>query len=323
MTNEPEKRGNVTPIEVGIGISSNSVSINAKTRLTTALDRLIGLGLDTINSKYEHRLRLKEIEQKKLEEISIIKADTEITLAKMREQAILKRENQKQLNRENVVYEALESLENSSKEDVSSDLENISDEWLNYFGEISEKASTDSVVQLWGKILSGEIKRPGSYSIKTLRFISELDQHVAALFEKYKDDIIYGDIIIKGDGISGEKFADLSILEEAELLTGVTGNIHRTFSTDKNFVYPPFPKVGDFVIIGELQSELKVGIIKLTKTARELIHLLPSGDHVAALKTLTVHLIPIASTLSINRVNELITLNEQLHIKFDTIEFIK
>ena len=37
---------------------------------------------------------------------------------------------------------------------------------------------------LFGRILAGEIKQPGLYSIKTLKDLGELDQKVAQLFKR-------------------------------------------------------------------------------------------------------------------------------------------
>lgn len=58
----------------------------------------------------------------------------------------------------------------------------IDQDWLNNFEcEASEK-STEEMQMLFGKILAGEIKRPQSFSIKTIRLISQLDSRVATTF---------------------------------------------------------------------------------------------------------------------------------------------
>ena len=60
----------------------------------------------------------------------------------------------------------------------------INDDWLNSFEEEARQKSTEEMQALFGRILAGEIKKPGSYSIKTVKLLGELDQSVAILFRK-------------------------------------------------------------------------------------------------------------------------------------------
>lgn len=59
----------------------------------------------------------------------------------------------------------------------------IDQDWLNHFESEASEKSTEEMQMLFGKILAGEIKRPQSFSIKTLRLISQLDSRVAAIFK--------------------------------------------------------------------------------------------------------------------------------------------
>ena len=60
----------------------------------------------------------------------------------------------------------------------------ISDVWLNFFETEARPQSTEEGQLLFGRILAGEIRQPGSYSIKAVKILGELDQDVAALFKK-------------------------------------------------------------------------------------------------------------------------------------------
>jgi hypothetical protein len=58
----------------------------------------------------------------------------------------------------------------------------ISEDWLNAFENEAAQMSSEQMQRLFGKILAGEIRRPTSYSIKTLRLMSQLDNQAANLF---------------------------------------------------------------------------------------------------------------------------------------------
>ena len=60
----------------------------------------------------------------------------------------------------------------------------LDDVWLNIFETEARPQSTEEGQLLFGRILAGEIRNPGSYSILTLKTFGELDQDVAALFKR-------------------------------------------------------------------------------------------------------------------------------------------
>ena len=62
--------------------------------------------------------------------------------------------------------------------------ETISDVWLNIFETEARPQSTEEGQLLFGRILAGEIKNPGSYSTLALKTLGELDQSIAVLFKK-------------------------------------------------------------------------------------------------------------------------------------------
>lgn len=60
----------------------------------------------------------------------------------------------------------------------------INDDWLNHFAKEASQKSTEEMQLLFGRILAGEIQRPSSFSIKTLKLLGELDTRAAALFRQ-------------------------------------------------------------------------------------------------------------------------------------------
>ena len=69
---------------------------------------------------------------------------------------------------------------NQSAPDESS--ETISDDWLNAFETEARQKSTEEMQALFGKILAGEIRKPGSYSTRTVKIMGSLDQNIANHF---------------------------------------------------------------------------------------------------------------------------------------------
>jgi hypothetical protein len=55
---------------------------------------------------------------------------------------------------------------------------------MNRFERFAEDASTDELRQRWGRVLSAEIRKPGTFSPKVLRIVDEIDQSTAAIFER-------------------------------------------------------------------------------------------------------------------------------------------
>ena len=62
--------------------------------------------------------------------------------------------------------------------------EPIDDDWLNAFEKEASQKSTDEMQRLFGRILAGEIRKPSSFSIKTLKAMGQIDQATANLFRR-------------------------------------------------------------------------------------------------------------------------------------------
>lgn len=85
----------------------------------------------------------------------------------------------KQINRELITLNAMKEIpENVSDDPVDSD-------WLASFYSISEDVSNTEMQSLWGKILAGEISKPGSFSLRALQLVKTLKKDEAHLFTKF------------------------------------------------------------------------------------------------------------------------------------------
>lgn len=81
------------------------------------------------------------------------------------------------------------------------------DDWMNRFMRFAEDASSERMQDLFGRILAGEVSRPGAFGLSTLRTLSELDQDIAEDFT-YAWSLSVGEAVDftnewrKGDGYS-------------------------------------------------------------------------------------------------------------------------
>lgn len=88
-----------------------------------------------------------------------------------------------QINRERTIELAVEDLKiNPPNEDSKKE---IDDDWLEMFSRISETKSNEDVQLFLSKILSGEIRNPGTFSPKTIQTLSLLDQNTAKIFQDF------------------------------------------------------------------------------------------------------------------------------------------
>lgn len=86
----------------------------------------------------------------------------------------------KAANRISVAQKAAEHI--SEGEGDQSETRPPDEDWMNFFGRFAEDASSDKLQDLFGRILAGEVSRPGSFSFPTIRAIAELDQATAEDF---------------------------------------------------------------------------------------------------------------------------------------------
>ena len=69
----------------------------------------------------------------------------------------------------------------------------IDDDWFNVFEKEASQKSTEDMQRRFARVLAGEIEKPGSYSTRTIKILSEMDQTTASLFKKLcSASVIFG-----------------------------------------------------------------------------------------------------------------------------------
>lgn len=154
------------------------------------IEKLIEVISQGIGTLYRPRAIRKEADAEayKLQVIEKAKtiADAETKLIELEmlhaiEKKFLHNEQRKQNNIENIIEVAVEQIEKDSE--ISS--EKVDVDWTTRFFNIAEDISNEEMQKLWGKILSGEVKKPGSFSLRTLELLKNLSRREAEIFTKF------------------------------------------------------------------------------------------------------------------------------------------
>lgn len=207
-----------------------------------------------------------------------------------------------QLNLDEITRNAAQNLSSQEyKEEVKADSE-LSDDWLNEFENYARLKSSEDMKLIFGKILSGEITKPGTFSIKTIRLISQLDNQAAKLFQtlcSYSISLDIGDktfdsrvVSFSGNAASnslshlGLSFDNLNILQEYGLII----SDYNSWMPYKPCIANEKNQIGAGLRFGNKQygliptdkekydKELKLHGVALTKAAKELLKIIPLND---------------------------------------------
>ena len=196
---------------------------------------------------------------------------------------LIRKAYQRQVNREAVAAAMLEDL-TSDPQPASTDTPQPSpgfdEDWLNVFERYAEDASTERMQNLWGRVLAGEIRKPGRYSMRTLRFLSEFSQADGLTFATFANSA-FADIapnkLVKPE--DQKDIRTLIYLESAGLIQGASGlGLSHTITLDGNGT--GVLREGNLLILfkGEANGTVKNPVCALTPLGQELLSLIPGRD---------------------------------------------
>ena len=230
-------------------------------------DRLIKVVHETVGKMYEPRYIRRKADAKAYEiqkisqalsdssDVPIVYDKGDLTMDTTDFDELVKRagnrlayqELRKQANIETVISNAYYDLENEAP--VTN--EPVDQDWLNRFFNSVEDISNEQMQYLWGKILAGEIKRPNTFSLRTLNLLRNLTQKEAELFKSISP------YIFTCPGNDEKSFIDYFL--PIESMIGLSKNPIEKYSI-------PFP---DILILSE------AGIINSISTLSISMHLNP------------------------------------------------
>ena len=206
-----------------------------------------------------------------------------------------------------------QSADSTNQEGNASEEKTISDVWLNNFETVARPQSTEDMQILFGRILAGEINQPGSYSIRTIKALVELDQDAAVLFKKLcslcvvledPDDgsildarvvSLGGDAAQNALGKYGLGFDQLNVLNECRLIISdynswLSYSVSRENESNLKFLlFHHQGKYWDILPLPEQvkNQEFKLSGVVFSRTGRELFRIVdqePAEEYTTDLK---------------------------------------
>jgi uncharacterized repeat protein (TIGR03899 family) len=214
------------------------------------------------------------------------------TLGERTQSRIDFKEAKKQLNLESVTAYAAEQL----KDEPPVTDEPIDEDWKTRFFNIAEEVSNEEMQALWGRILAGEIKKPKSYSLRTLEVLRNLSKEEAECFIKF------GQLAIRSSGVSFIiNFKSEKLLEEKYKLTFgerlLLEELGFITANDLQFLLPETKEnpsqtvfqIGNVCIVATKEANIpqqQVPALVFTKIGQELLQLIatkPELDYIQLL----------------------------------------
>lgn len=211
-----------------------------------------------------------------------------------------------QINLDDITYRTAKELSaNQPKDNQESTKEAppISDEWLNKFEQHARVKSSEEMKIIFSKILSGEIKQPGSFSMRTVELISQLDNQAAKIFQNlcnitsgmYLGDYLFDARVVSLSGNAasnslsefGLNFSNLNVLQEYGLIISDYNSYIQyapIIANDNNQVAASLKLGNKFYGFlpkdrSKYDAELKVNGVGLTNAGRELYKIIPQEQN--------------------------------------------
>lgn len=200
-------------------------------------------------------------------------------LAYRAEQRQLVESIRQQHNIENVMGIAANEIAQMDNSDVSD--KPVDDDWITRLFQIVKDINSEEMQFVWGKILAGEIKQPGSFSLRTLEAIRNMTKQDAEVFQKIVPLVMQTSrsqfITSSSDILSqfGISYESILRLDECGLLNS-SGMLSLELRVTNHKDASVYNKETLIHIIGTDTEEIKVsfGVYALTRTGSELYKIL-------------------------------------------------
>lgn len=286
-------------VSIRASVDQSGIDVSARSRAVAALDRLIGAIFDWPASYFEGKaakLRLVDDIDRQM-----IAAQTAAVAEQVQAQPCnqillspLDRENTRKLeNRAGVAFETYEELKRlpppscaGEPTDAAVGAETINDDWMNAFLRYAEDASSEQLQQLWGRVLAGEVRRPGSFSRRTLRFMADLDKDVAVLCEAVAGRV-FRDLLIAGpDWNAGPNLDKALALQALGLVAGAGGVVTRSITLDANGRSCWQAQTMALGLQGTPNAQVELDALTLTELGREVFSLVAEPNELETLRVL-------------------------------------
>lgn len=218
---------------------------------------------------------------------AIEEAKTEALLANNEERffelsAIEKRVVAKELKRQNNLAKIIDVAAQTIKDEKEVSSYPVNPDWATRFFDIAQDISDEAMQDLWGRILAGETKLPGSYSLRTLDTLRNITREEALLFERYAQYVFYdGTYYIYHESSidnsrNNVKYEDIAQMMEVGLIQSGSMTSRYYFGSDETVTEHYVFNSHHIAIIEMPQSmpKMSIPVYQLSKIGCELYKLL-------------------------------------------------
>lgn len=226
-----------------------------------------------------------------LAKTTIEEACNDPELLKAAEEIYLPNTLRKVKNRLNVAQSAAENLATAASGTNEASAAAPDDDWMNRFIRFAEDASSERLQKMFGRILAGEVVKPGAFGMASLRVLSELDQTIADDFtqawaKSVGDAVDYSPYWQRGEGFSRWQ----RLIEAGLMAPASTSQFLPPFESSR--CPPELVPYKDLALWGpinvdgfsllvffEERSSSKWNHIDFTRVGKELGSILPKPDY--------------------------------------------
>lgn len=208
-------------------------------------------------------------------EADIIKAQAQIEISDLQRRALVRfvaEEAQKQDNIEQITQKALLLLTEASK---PKEMEN---DWITNFFDKCRLISDSEMQGLWSRVLAGEANAQGSYSKRTVNFLSSLDKSDAEIFTRlctFKIEI--NDLVPMIYDLQNEVYAkqiiNFNTLSHLESIGMIHFDGMTSFARGKlpeKITVRYYDEPTDLEFPGAADNSMNIGMVLLTQIGQEL-----------------------------------------------------
>ena len=263
-----------------MGDGNSLVNLGDLSKPATVLIEKVSSAVGVIYEPYHiKRMARAEAEAGKIKALAKLELTTELERRAL--DRLVQQEARKQQNIENITAQAAMLLPQDAK------VENLDEDWVADFFKRCDTVSDKEMQSLWAHLLSGEASNPGTYSKRTVEFVSTIDKKDAALFTTFCQFIwSFGEpvpLIYKTDDEiytnQGINFSVLKHLDAIGLISfeSVTGYALKGFHKYVNNVYCGRQTRIEFN--GEANNQLQIGHVLLTSIGKELVPICGSSPN--------------------------------------------
>jgi hypothetical protein len=185
-------------------------------------------------------------------------------------------EKRKLENRAATVKVAVDEMnEKPTQQDAQQE---IDDDWLNLYARMAEDKTSEELRSLFGKILAGEIRKPGSFSLRTMQFVSTLSRDEAHRISMFFSFALSGKFVPLFQDVNEETepgFTSRILMEELGLASSpnTVGGLALTYEMNPNSKFPLVGSGYGILITNTTNqgSKFQIPCQALTKPGQELL----------------------------------------------------